>query len=73
MKKEKSYLLKLKEDHDKCAEEQQKIKEEIEEIKTKLEKIREENKQKSILEQKNQSLKMKEINHNLTAKLENLS
>ena len=40
----------------------------LEEIKTKLEKIREENKQKSILEQKTQSLKMKEINHNLTAK-----
>ena len=68
MEKEKEYLLKLKEDHDKCEVQNKKIREEIEEIKENLEKIREQNKLKSKMEQKKQSLKMKEINHNLTAK-----
>ena len=45
-----------------------KINKEIEEVKLNLEKIRKENRQKSQLEQNNQSLKLKEINHNLTEK-----
>ena len=68
LEKEKEYLLKLKEDHDECEVQNKKIREEIEEIKENLEKIREQNKLKSKMEQKKQSLKMKEINHNLTAK-----
>ena len=58
----------MKEEHDKCDEENKKINKEIEEVKLNLEKIRKENRQKSQLEQNNQSLKLKEINHNLTEK-----
>jgi len=68
LEKEKKYLLQLNGEHNKCEEENIKIKKEIEEIKNELEKLRKENKQKSKIEQKNQSMKIKEINHNLTEK-----
>ena len=58
----------MKEEHDKCDEENKKINKEIEEVKLNLEKIRKENRQKSQIEKNNQSLKLKEINHNLTEK-----
>ena len=68
LEKEKKYLLKLREDHVKCGEINQKLKNDIEEIKANLEKVRQQNKEKSKKEQKGQSMKIKEINHNLTAK-----
>ena len=68
LEKEKKYLLQQNGEHSKCEEENTKIRKEIEEIKNELEKLRKENKQKSKIEQKNQSMKIKEINHYLTDK-----
>ena len=59
LEKEKKYLLKMKEEHDKCEKEIAKIKEETNEVKKNLEEIRQKNILKSKTERNNLTLKLK--------------